>query len=92
MRKAGLEDSCAQIADVLKGDETYYAYYNALMDPNLFASITGRHPNELIDKTIFDVGAGSGTLLQKLQHYGAKPENMTGIDLSMTSNEKVKNL
>lgn len=92
LRKAGLENCCDQIADVLKGDETYYAYYNALMDPSLFASITGDYPEELSDKTIFDVWAGSGTLLQKLQQYGAKPENMTGIDLSMTSNEKIRNL
>ena len=35
----------------------------------------------LTDKTILDVGCGSGTWLQQLIRWGAHPENLTGIDL-----------
>lgn len=35
----------------------------------------------LTDKTILEVGCGSGAWIQQFIRWGARPENMTGIDL-----------
>ena len=35
----------------------------------------------LNEKTILDVGCGSGTWMQQFIRWGARPENLTGIDL-----------
>lgn len=35
----------------------------------------------LTEKTILDVGCGTGTWMQQFNRWGARPENLTGIDL-----------
>lgn len=82
-----------------KIDSMLYSYFNA---GNLF-SVQSREReilnafkkfgiNPLEDKKILDVGCGVGGVLRDFIKYGAKPENLYGVDLLQDRIERAKYL
>jgi ubiquinone/menaquinone biosynthesis C-methylase UbiE len=51
------------------------------LERNLLALLKREKMTMLLDKSILDVGCGSGTYLRRFIDYGARPGNLSGIDL-----------
>jgi ubiquinone/menaquinone biosynthesis C-methylase UbiE len=69
-------------------DQKTYSYFNVA---NLFIiqererrllALLARHGySDLSERSILEVGCGSGFWMRQFIHWGAKPENMVGVDL-----------
>lgn len=51
------------------------------LERNLLALLKQEGMTALADKKILDVGCGTGTYLRRFIDYGARPDNLSGIDL-----------
>ena len=79
--------------------ERFYSYFN---QANLFIihqreralihALKQLRLEDLSDKTILDVGCGSGNFLREFVQYGAKPKHLYGIDLLEERIEKAQEL
>ncbi|MHB9074060.1 MAG: asparagine synthase (glutamine-hydrolyzing) [Desulfobaccales bacterium] len=79
------------------GVERLYSFFN----PGYLFGIQGRERyilqilskcniSDLSNKKILDIGCGSGNVLRSFQIYGAKPENIYGIDLLTNKIQEAK--
>src|SRR6266436_5054151 len=62
------------------------------LERNLLTLLKKHGFTHLADKKILDVGCGSGSHLQRFTIYGAKPANLSGIDLMTDRIEQAQHL
>src|SRR5712692_2841066 len=62
------------------------------LERNLLALLKQHRFTRLADKKILDVGCGIGMQLQRFLAYGAKPNNLSGIDLMADRIEQARYL